>query len=521
MTTTEIDQLADRHLRPDPDGALAEMSVPRNGIVAIEIHDELATSPGIQHLAWMLVNTLARQFKIVGEIVLDVPPVDLKPRVSAFGSACSLKSALEQCIELVGASHIKVRTADRNETVDIALSIGCSYRAAAHRYYLHADGWRFGISIDPLDVAGAPTSELAIGPYMCASYASGEVFKILRGLKSGKGVLADRTFASLWSMSTAETWTELDCGVEIQDAAELGHFYLAGAGAVGQAAVACLGASGICPPCTAVEADRLDLSNDNRYVLATRSDEGIEKTKLVSRYLRQLGVQCTEAPIWWEDFVRNGGGFAGDPAIQKLEAQRRFHTVLSCVDKNLPRHAIQNALPQLIIGGSTYGLNAMASIFAAGSVHACLKCHNPVESREEAIRSRTELLRNASPAERSQLMNEWGLSPADVLELLHPSGQCGRLGEDDLNRFAGNSVDMSVGFVSVAAGVLLVAQWVRYKKAGPHHSGIATTTAMAQFLKPRVRQRVNGQDATCSCAAGGRRQWAAYWSDSGAQRVLG
>ena len=210
--------------------------------------------------------------------------------------------------------------------------------------------------------------------------------------------------------SEALGWDGLVDGPAASAMPDLGHFYLAGAGAVAQAAVACLGASALAASCTAVDADPLDTSNDNRYVLATRGDDDKNKADLIATYLQPRGIDVVTAPVWWEDFVSRKGGFTTDGAIRALEQQHRFPIILSCVDKNRPRHAIQNVLPRLIVGGSTHGLIATTSVFDPVAPSACLNCHNPPKSRDETLAERTAQLKLASTQERSKLMQTWSLT---------------------------------------------------------------------------------------------------------------
>lgn len=513
MNQSEIDVLADRHLRQDPDGVLSDVAGHRNGVVLLEVGNALAASKGIQHLAWMLTNVLARQFKLVGQIVLDVPDVPLAAGVAAFGASATLAASLAECVTLVAGPHVQVRRhqAGDRQMADVVLSIGCPDVQRLRQYHLYADGWRFAISTSPTVPVNVPASSLALGPYMCASYAAGEVFKILRGLQPRRGAFVEQLFSSLWTMSEATGWDGLVDGPSAAAIPDLGHFYLAGAGAVAQAAVACLGASALTGSCTAIDADPLDTSNDNRYVLATRGDDGKSKTDMVAEYLRPRGFDVVTAPVWWESFVSSKGGFTSDAAIRELEQQHRFPVVLSCVDKNRPRHAIQNVLPGLIVGGSTQGLLAMASVFDPVASFACLKCHNPPESRDEMLAERTGQLKAASDQDRGKLMQKWNLTAEDVYKLLNPSGKCGQLTAEEVERFAAAVPVMSVGFVSLASGVLLVAQWLRHRIAGDGLNTVATETALAAFTRPKIRARKNGLESSCWCTDGGRARWIGVW----------
>lgn len=66
----ELEQLADRHLRADPYGVLADSREVKSGVVLVQVSHAMAGALGAQHLVWMLVSLLSRQFKVVKEIVL-------------------------------------------------------------------------------------------------------------------------------------------------------------------------------------------------------------------------------------------------------------------------------------------------------------------------------------------------------------------------------------------------------------------------------------------------------------------
>lgn len=510
---TELEQLADRHLRADPQGVLADPLDVRSGVVLVQVSREMAVALGVQHLTWMLVSLLARQFKVVKEIVLDVPDVAMHAGVAPFGEKATLADTLEECVRLVSGPHVTVRRFGAGLVPDVALVVGDGTPEAPWHWRLYADGWRYFVGLDGEPPSTTPTSGLSIGPYMCASYAAGEVFKLLRGMKPGKGEFIRTHFASAWTMSCAETWTELPEGPGLATFGYLPHFYFAGAGAVAQAAALCLGSSAFTGTCTVVDNDNLDLTNDNRYALSTREDDGASKVHLMQSYLHSRGFTCKAVPDWWQTFAVSGGRHAPSITVRALERAYKFPIVLSCVDKNEPRHELQNALPQLIIGASTDGLSAKASIFDLGAGTACLKCHNPLRSRNVIIQARIAELQRRNGEERINFARGLGLSEADVELLLSPSG-CGKLSEADIDRFAAGSPEMSVGFVSTAAGVLLVAEFLRYLHQGAAAATSGGSTAVATFARARLRALHGGRDKTCDCESLSIIRWRRSWPAS-------
>ncbi|MGN7873639.1 ThiF family adenylyltransferase [Roseateles sp. 22389] len=511
---SELDFLADRHLRPDPQGVLDEQAATKTGVVLVQVSEPMAAALGVQHLVWMLVNLLSRQFKVVDEVVLDVPAtVPVQPGVAAFGVKATLLETLEECVRLVSGPHIKVARAGLGTQHDVALLIGNGTPVAPWHWRLYADGWRYFVGLDGEVPATPPQSGLSIGPYLCASYAAGEVFKLFRGMKPGKGEFVRALFTSAWTVSNADSWAELGDGPAAAEFGLLPHFYFAGAGAVAQAAALCLGSSGFKGSCSAVDKDDLDLTNDNRYALSTRDDDGASKAQMLQAYLQTHGFECRALPEWWETFAASGGKFAPNPEMRTLERGFKFPIVLSCVDKNKPRHALQNALPQLLIGGSTDGLTAKASIFDLGAGTACLKCHNPLQSRNTVIQARRASLQMLEGEARLAYARELGLTEADV-ELLLSAGGCGKLSEGDLERFSAGTPEMSVGFVSITAGVLLVVQLLRYLQLGAADATQDGAMAVATFARARVRPLQVGNDQSCDCEPLLRVRWKGIWSSS-------
>jgi molybdopterin/thiamine biosynthesis adenylyltransferase len=510
---SELDQLADRHLRADPYGVLAEAGDVKSGVVLVKVSHALAGALGVHHLVWMLVSLLSRQFKVVKEIVLDVPEVALHVGVAPFGAKATLVETLEECVRLVSGPHVTVRRVGTGLVPDVALVIGDGTPTAPWHWRLYADGWRYFVGLDGEPPATAPKSGLSIGPYLCASYAAGEVFKLLRGMKPGKGEFIRTHFASAWTMSCAETWSELVDGPGTEAFGPLPHFYFAGAGAVAQAAALCLGSSAFTGACTAVDKDALDLTNDNRYALSTRADDGASKVELKRTYLRSRGFDCRAVPEWWQAFAVGGGKHALNDSVRALERAYKFPIVLSCVDNNAPRHELQNALPQLLIGASTDGLSVRASIFDLGAGTACLKCHNPLQSRNAIVQERIAALQQLHGEHRASYARELGLSEKDVELLLGPGG-CGKLSEADLDRFAAGTPEMSVGFVSTAAGVLQVAQLLRYMHLGAAEATRSGAMAVATFARAKLRSMHVGRDHACDCEPLLRSRWRGFWPAS-------
>src|SRR5215510_7853587 len=78
-----------------------------------------------------------------------------------------------------------------------------------------------------------------------------------------------------------------------------------------------------------------------------------------------------------------------------LEREQVFHYqyIISCVDKNPVRHAIQHFWPHVLFGGSTLGLGVTVQSYDMTSEFDCLMCANPISSDDWSIELQAERLR--------------------------------------------------------------------------------------------------------------------------------
>jgi hypothetical protein len=200
------------------------------------------------------------------------------------------------------------------------------------RLVLFADGWRFFLGCRFPEGASS-VSDVTLGPYLGACFAAGEVFKRLRGLKEGKGHLIGEErelFLSLWSGESAASWDQLAPDPPTASIV-LPAFYMAGAGAVAQAAALALaGLPNVTGYATVADPDSLDLSNDNRYALATLHDDGQPKAPMMDRFLKQRGFEVFPHTGTWQDYVTRHGRDANRADLDALERKYLYSLILSC-----------------------------------------------------------------------------------------------------------------------------------------------------------------------------------------------
>jgi hypothetical protein len=138
------------------------------------------------------------------------------------------------------------------------------------------------------------------------------------------------------------------------------------------------------------------------------------------------------------------------------------------VDRNRDRQGIARYLPRHVLSGSTDGFVAQAAYYSMLGRCECLGCNHPALA-PDALEDLVPKLQNMTRAERLEWMQRRGGDSeveAAIEEYLE-APECGGLGEAELARLGREGeVDWSVGFVSVAAGVLQATAFVQIAQRG-------------------------------------------------------
>ena len=293
----------------------------------------------------------------------------------------------------------------------------------------------------------------------------------------------------------SSVWEELDAGPALNEL-HLPPFVLVGAGAVGNAlayVLIHLENRDIYP--VLVDDDVYDKTNLNRCSLAGTEDLNQEKTAVLASRLEEVGIASFPFSGDLRRFVNDGRvGMRADVAEDIGAGVYRM--VVSCVDKGDGRQDIQGLHPQWLLGGSTLDLQAKTNVYAGERDAVCLGCHNAREHQGEAMRAIERQLRAMRHPERASFLTEHGLEVAIVEEYINDS-QCGHLGRAALMDFVSTPPpQFSVGFVSLASGVLLAASVFRKLLSGetiPHASGMTTFN----FLNGNLGEGALARDPQC------------------------
>ncbi len=434
--------------------------------MTVEIPDTVAGIASVQHTAWMLINLLARFEGVLHRVGVRCPRgIQLCDRVVPLAARdLDLATAL-----VAGGTEIGVVPVEEGVTLERTICLGpVPTDSGKPDLFAFGSGWCGGVSVNaPSFALLQSSSPLPLGPYIAACIAAGEVFKAAR-MQAGTYSAPASAFYSCWEHQASEK--PLGGGpqeVEITlDAA------LVGAGAVGSAGMHSLWAcSGLAGSMALIDNDPLgvEATNLNRYCIFGTRAVGRQKASFAAETL-------SDASIRW--YPHDGG-------IESftLNSSR----VLSAVDRNTSRVAIQNQYPARIFSGSTSDLRAEVLRCGPPGIGACLRCFNEPERIEpdEELRSR---LRAARDDELEALVQSAGLAMADAREWI-ASGRCGVAGERLLPLLRQNEGEpaFAVGFVSVMAGVMLAAELLKdhLVHSGPLSQSLQRATF--QFFSPLAR----------------------------------
>lgn len=511
-------RLGDRHIRvlDALRGSMDESELVA-GTIRLSATPILANTIAGQQATWMISNLLARLYGVVRAIEIDVPEAPLLCRLPLAGEAEDLKSAVLNTIRAVADSTMRAvdaSVAGESRAVVMEVVVGAREPTTEPRRVVScvADGWNMFVG-DPVHAPDVvPSSSNSVGPFMAACVAVGEVFKEVCKLKEGKGARPEAKYLSLWDLREYDAWGAMP-DQPLPALIELPPMYLVGVGAVGQAVLATLAVTpGISGYLTLVDGDELDEAgtNLNRHVLATIDDLRTPKVDVAYERLKEYGLAMYPYAGRWPDYAYDNTRPNQRSDLERLESDFRYDVILSCVDKNAARQAIQNFWPRHLIGGSTLDMKVAVTSYDMESPYECLKCSNPV-APVRPIEDIAEWLADHPEPERRALAELHGADVAAV-EAFVSDPECGSLGEQELSKFDAEIPDPSVGFVSVASGVVLAAQAIKKHGIGvdafPEERGCEVGF---NFLNLWFKWSKHLRRRDCQCTEEGAEEYAQLW----------
>jgi molybdopterin/thiamine biosynthesis adenylyltransferase len=459
--------------------------------VAVVLESPAAASPAWQAAAWLLCELVSRGIGHASTLTIvtgDTTAVIALPGVAvgeAFGRALAARSAA-----IGGVPHILSDTAPLD-----AITVRVGPGGSPAQLEVFADNWAGGLRT-PREAPhlGLDEPTLIIGSLIGACHAAAALFRQARLSEPGPSSV----WHDAWTLQLSNLTDATPTAGPSRAPLRLDDLVLAGMGAVGNAfALTALTHPGAKGTLRAADYDRIELTNLNRCLLFVRDHLGQLKADVANAVTRDLGQPHATLLVTPE------------------RAERAFRntsvpTLVSVVDTNRAREAINQLVPRIALAGSTFNLRVQTNTF--GKPGPCLRCGNPPEPVEPDRDVKARVLA-AKADELEELSVQAGETAEELLAWASAPG-CGELDATVLPALRQQgSATFSVGFVSALSGVLLAGTAIRAQ----HQSLGAPVVARAQLLRPGGRLQVpqpSAEDPGCpACGPRGALPgtWRSIW----------
>lgn len=169
-----------------------------------------------------------------------------------------------------------------------------SYEALVHgdtSVSVFARGWNVYVDEAPVD-EGAATAPAAL---LAAALGVAELFRLVFGDALGRRGRSGAQPGSFNMITLGPPRADLSMPEDL----DLGEMHLVGAGAIGQAVAHTLAATGARGRLFAVDPEKIDLSNLQRYPLTRDSDVGAVKVDLLRERLRKSSLDVVPLAVAW------------------------------------------------------------------------------------------------------------------------------------------------------------------------------------------------------------------------------
>lgn len=475
--------IGDRH-RGTAGGALKLGGKP----VSVEIRlSGDAAHAAVQHSAWMLLNILCRLEGVVHTIRINCPlgqqtVTKVSPLVP---ENADLTEAFLSGARAIGPTEEGFAKVERptQSTPDIIVSVGFEFCGKA-TFCVAGNGFCGGIFSRPI-TAPEIFSTSTIGPYISACLAAGEIFRLVR---LNSYVPERQLFLNAldYSHGPDPVWSDVDINGLLQSV------LLVGVGAVGSSLLHALYPLPLRGFMLAADNDDkgIDKTNLGRYPLFGWASLGKAKATEAANLLRSATFQVLADDTGFEHFFAE----ANKPQI-----------VLSAVDKNSSRHALQEQYAPLILSASTDNLRAEVLRCGPPLSGACLACFNPLEKEGRTEQEIRDLLRER-PEIIERLCQKLRLNAGEIATWIRDR-RCSETGDrlvEELRTDDGSVPAFAVGFVSVLSGTILAAELLKTvsKNAGPLNE--ASNRVVFQFQNPAAvtnRTQFYSRDETCTACS--------------------
>lgn len=312
-----------------------------------------------------------------------------------------LESIVHQISKEVALFHVEFGS------FDVVLNVGFDNNSnvtGKDIIYFGSDGWSVRLSKNMDQV----NRQVMINPLTAAvssCFAANELFKILFKPYLKNCILADSFEISLLDYSINQG---IKHNEELPGGIDIGNVWLAGVGAVGNGFLYGLSLlENITGNLKIVDNRSISKSNLQRYILATESDIGSNKTEIIAIQQFQNKEQIQIHPI-----------------VQTIQSCNQlddpFDTLICAVDSIETRKKIQALLPRLILNGWTRMDEFAVTRHLFNSDYRCLSCLYDKVKQE-------------APDEISEISYHTGLSKEECLALIENNRE---LTEEHISKIA-------------------------------------------------------------------------------------
>lgn len=313
--------------------------------IGLAIGKDASTSHEGKALADLVVRLLARLY----------PCLEVRAEISSEGEH------LESLAKLINP-RIELRRG-----ASIGIAVGSGVRGFETTYFAGSDGWDALLSRNGPVRTGPSPNPLGAGAAACL--AVGRIFDHLLPQCSERRA-TDEVRLSTFLCEKRETPKNVPNANWKLPADAV----LVGVGAVGNAAVWSLGRAPAKGTIHLIDHESLELSNLQRYVLATRTDDRRPKVHIAAAFFRG-DLTCIPSQSRWAEFVENNG--------------YQWQHVLVAVDSARDRRSVQATLPEWIANAWTQpgdlGVSVHDRLDGKGACLACLYLPTDTAPNEDEL----------------------------------------------------------------------------------------------------------------------------------------
>ena len=440
----------------------------------------------------LTVNLLARLYPRLALIALDTSEGVVRTRLER------LARNINPAIDIVDA-----------KTAAVTLVVGRTRLPKRWApLYLGSDGWITRLS--STTPVGSCASRNPFGAAGAACFGAANAFRAVFAENLQHGLRDDEISLSLLDQDPrAKTPSN-----PVWRGADISVVHLVGIGAIGNAAVWTLArGSDVSGTLHAIDGEKIELSNLQRYALAAQKDVGFAKVAIAARSLKRTHIEVHQHPVKWVEYVHERDDWL-------------LQNVAVAVDTPDDRIAIQSSLPRYVVNSWTQPGDLGISRHSFVDQNACLAClYLPDKSNrnedeiiaealglagDAAVRDVRRRLDTDAPTDRAFLEQiAAGLAvPSEILtpfegQLLrsfYTQAICGgAIFQASGSRNAGPAL-VPMAFQSALAGVLLAVEIVAQGLSQPRPAETKTAIDLLRPLTPVLLQpRGKAPLGNCIC----------------------